>query len=180
MTTTLVAQRDATQTAACRIAAMLMGIGSVHLLAPKPFDTIVPASCPETRALHLRFGSRRDCHRSAAAAATHPAIGRAGGRHAVRRGLPGERQHVPVVVDQALADAHRRFGTAAATDSDDHHRTQNQAQQLSGPGLGRLPQKSRSIRRTCSSPFGVVLTKSAYRRRLRGLNRTPIVANVHG
>ena len=46
MTTTLVAQRDATQTAACRIAAMLMGIGSVHLLAPKPFDTIVPAELP--------------------------------------------------------------------------------------------------------------------------------------
>ena len=46
MTTTLVAQRDATQTAACRIAAMLMGIGSVHFLAPKPFDTIVPAELP--------------------------------------------------------------------------------------------------------------------------------------
>ena len=46
MTTTLVAQRDATQTAARRIAAMLMGIGSVHFLAPKPFDTIVPAELP--------------------------------------------------------------------------------------------------------------------------------------
>ena len=46
MTTTLVAQRDATQTAACRIAAMLMGIGTVHFLAPRSFDTIVPAELP--------------------------------------------------------------------------------------------------------------------------------------
>jgi uncharacterized membrane protein len=46
MATTPVAQRDATQTAACRIAAMLMGIGTVHFLAPKPFDTIVPAELP--------------------------------------------------------------------------------------------------------------------------------------
>jgi uncharacterized membrane protein len=44
--TTPVAQRDATQTAAYRIAAMLMGIGTVHFLAPKPFDTIVPAELP--------------------------------------------------------------------------------------------------------------------------------------
>jgi uncharacterized membrane protein len=41
-----VAQRDTTQTAAYRIAAMLMGIGTVHFLAPKPFDTIVPAELP--------------------------------------------------------------------------------------------------------------------------------------
>ena len=41
-----VAQRDATQTAAHRVAAMLMGIGTVHFLAPKPFDTIVPAELP--------------------------------------------------------------------------------------------------------------------------------------
>jgi hypothetical protein len=34
--------------------------------------------------------------------------------------LPGERQHVPLVVGQALADAHRRLGPAATTGSDDH------------------------------------------------------------
>jgi uncharacterized membrane protein len=44
--TTPVAQRDATQTAAHRIAAMLIGVGTVHFLAPKPFDTIVPAELP--------------------------------------------------------------------------------------------------------------------------------------
>jgi len=38
-----VAQRDATRAAAHRIAAMLLGVGSLHFLAPKPFDTIVPA-----------------------------------------------------------------------------------------------------------------------------------------
>jgi uncharacterized membrane protein len=41
-----VAQRDTTQTAAYRVAAMLMGIGTVHFLAPNPFDTIVPAELP--------------------------------------------------------------------------------------------------------------------------------------
>jgi uncharacterized membrane protein len=45
--TTLVAQRDA-QTAAYRVAAMLIGIGTVHFLAPKPFDDIVPAELPGT------------------------------------------------------------------------------------------------------------------------------------
>jgi uncharacterized membrane protein len=44
--TTVVAQRDAVQTTAYRVAAMLMGIGTVHFLAPKPFDDIVPAELP--------------------------------------------------------------------------------------------------------------------------------------
>jgi uncharacterized membrane protein len=47
MTTTPVAQREV-QTAAYRVAAMLMGIGTVHFLAPTPFDTIVPAELPGT------------------------------------------------------------------------------------------------------------------------------------
>lgn len=34
------------ETTAYRVAAMLMGIGTVHFLAPKPFDTIVPAELP--------------------------------------------------------------------------------------------------------------------------------------
>jgi uncharacterized membrane protein len=45
MTTTPAAQREA-QTTAHRVAAMLMGIGTVHFLAPKPFDDIVPAELP--------------------------------------------------------------------------------------------------------------------------------------
>jgi uncharacterized membrane protein len=45
MTTTPLAQREA-QTSAYRIAAMLIGIGTVHFLAPKQFDTIVPAELP--------------------------------------------------------------------------------------------------------------------------------------
>ena len=36
----------ASQTPAYRMAAMLIGIGAVHFLAPKPFDTIVPAELP--------------------------------------------------------------------------------------------------------------------------------------
>jgi len=46
MTTTPLVEPDTTQTAAYRVAAMLVGIGTVHLLAPKPFDTIVPAELP--------------------------------------------------------------------------------------------------------------------------------------
>ena len=34
------------QTTAQRMAAMLNGIGAVHFLAPKPFDTIIPAELP--------------------------------------------------------------------------------------------------------------------------------------
>ena len=47
MTITPLVQRDA-QTAAYRVAAMLIGIGTVHFLAPKPFDQIVPAELPGT------------------------------------------------------------------------------------------------------------------------------------
>ena len=43
---TPVAQRHASQTAAYRIAALLLGTGTVHFLAPKPFDDIVPAELP--------------------------------------------------------------------------------------------------------------------------------------
>jgi uncharacterized membrane protein len=43
---TTVAQRDAIQTTAYRVAAMLVGVGIVHFLAPKPFDTIVPVELP--------------------------------------------------------------------------------------------------------------------------------------
>ncbi|MBV8292769.1 MAG: hypothetical protein JOY55_13350 [Mycobacterium sp.] len=43
---TLTAHRDASQTAAYRIAALLLGVGTVHFLAPKPFDDIIPAELP--------------------------------------------------------------------------------------------------------------------------------------
>jgi uncharacterized membrane protein len=43
---TPVAQRRASQSAAYRIAALLLGTGTVHFLAPKPFDDIVPAELP--------------------------------------------------------------------------------------------------------------------------------------
>jgi uncharacterized membrane protein len=52
MTTTPTASRDANQAAAYRIAAMLIGAGATHFLAPKPFDTIVPAELPGTPRLY--------------------------------------------------------------------------------------------------------------------------------
>jgi uncharacterized membrane protein len=42
------AHRDASQRAAYRIAALLLGSGTVHFLAPKPFDDIIPAELPGT------------------------------------------------------------------------------------------------------------------------------------
>jgi uncharacterized membrane protein len=38
--------RDASQTGAYRIAALLLGVGTVHFVAPKPFDDIIPAELP--------------------------------------------------------------------------------------------------------------------------------------
>ncbi len=48
MTTRSVAVRDATELAAYRVAAMLLGVGTLHFVAPKPFDTIVPAELPRS------------------------------------------------------------------------------------------------------------------------------------
>jgi uncharacterized membrane protein len=39
-------QRDAGRIGAYRIAALLLGIGTVHFVAPKPFDEIIPAELP--------------------------------------------------------------------------------------------------------------------------------------
>jgi len=46
MTTTPLVVRYVSQTAAYRVASMLLGVGTLHFLAPKPFDTIVPAELP--------------------------------------------------------------------------------------------------------------------------------------
>jgi uncharacterized membrane protein len=46
MTTTPLAQPASSQTTAYRLGAMLLGVGTVHFLAPKPFDDIIPAELP--------------------------------------------------------------------------------------------------------------------------------------
>ncbi|EFG77951.1 hypothetical protein HMPREF0591_2167 [Mycobacterium parascrofulaceum ATCC BAA-614] len=46
MTTGPIAVRDATELAAYRVAAMLLGVGTLHFVVPQPFDTIVPAELP--------------------------------------------------------------------------------------------------------------------------------------
>ena len=46
MTTTSVAHSDANRKAAYRIAALLLGVGTTHFLAPKQFDAIIPAELP--------------------------------------------------------------------------------------------------------------------------------------
>jgi uncharacterized membrane protein len=39
-------QRDASRTLAYRIAALLFGVGTLHFVAPKQFDGIIPAELP--------------------------------------------------------------------------------------------------------------------------------------
>jgi uncharacterized membrane protein len=39
-------QRDASQTLAYRLAALLLGVGTLHFVAPKPFDGIIPVELP--------------------------------------------------------------------------------------------------------------------------------------
>jgi uncharacterized membrane protein len=56
MTTRPVAERDATRLAAYRVGAMLLGVGTLHFLAPKPFDTIVPVELPGSARLYT-YGS---------------------------------------------------------------------------------------------------------------------------
>jgi uncharacterized membrane protein len=43
---TLSPQRDASQTLAHRLAALLLGVGTLHFVAPKPFDGIIPVELP--------------------------------------------------------------------------------------------------------------------------------------
>jgi uncharacterized membrane protein len=40
------AQRDASQAPAYRIAALLIGVGATHFLTPEPFDAVVPVELP--------------------------------------------------------------------------------------------------------------------------------------
>lgn len=40
------AHTTASQTTAYRLGAMLLGMGTLHFVAPKPFDTIIPAELP--------------------------------------------------------------------------------------------------------------------------------------
>jgi uncharacterized membrane protein len=39
-------QQDASRTLAYRIAALLLGVGTLHFVAPKPFDGIIPVELP--------------------------------------------------------------------------------------------------------------------------------------
>lgn len=40
------AHRDADRTSAYRIATLLLGVGTLHFVAPKPFDGIIPVELP--------------------------------------------------------------------------------------------------------------------------------------
>jgi uncharacterized membrane protein len=56
MTSRPVAVPDTAQQAAYRVAAMLLGVGTLHFVAPKPFDAIVPAELPGSPRLYT-YGS---------------------------------------------------------------------------------------------------------------------------
>lgn len=86
MTIRPLAGRDATQQLAYRVAAMLLGIGTLHFVAPKPFDSIIPVELPGSPRLYtyasgvaeLAIGALlvpRSTRRSAALAAAALFIG---------------------------------------------------------------------------------------------------------
>jgi uncharacterized membrane protein len=52
MTTRTLAAPGATQQLAYRVAAMLLGIGTLHFVAPKPFDSIIPVELPGSPRLY--------------------------------------------------------------------------------------------------------------------------------
>ena len=86
------------QTPALRMGAMLVGMGTLHFVAPKPFDSTVPAELPGSAAvLHPGLGRRGAGHRRAAVGPADPAVRGAGGSRAVRRRVPGQRQQRPAV-----------------------------------------------------------------------------------
>lgn len=45
-------QRDRAQRTAYRLAALLIGVGTTHFVAPKPFDDIIPVELPGTPRLY--------------------------------------------------------------------------------------------------------------------------------
>jgi uncharacterized membrane protein len=51
-TTPPIAQRDASHIAAYRLAALLIGVGTTHFVAPKPFDDIIPTELPGSPRLY--------------------------------------------------------------------------------------------------------------------------------
>jgi uncharacterized membrane protein len=56
MTTTPLARRDPGPKAAYRLAALLIGVGTTHFLAPQPYDAIIPAELPGSPRLYT-YGS---------------------------------------------------------------------------------------------------------------------------
>ena len=129
---------------AYRMGAMLLGMGVLHFVAPKPFDSIVPAELPGSpRFYTYASGVGGAGHRRAAAGAAHPPAGRACRGGAVRVGVSGQRQHGPAVAGQAVADADRRDRAAAAADSDDHRR---RSRSIATPRLPARP-AGRPVRR---------------------------------
>ena len=144
-------QRDASQTLAYRLAALLLGVGTLHFVAPKPFDGIIPVELPGSPRFYtyasgvaeVGIGAAllvRSTRRLAAlaAAALFVAV------------FPGNVNMVPAVVGQALADAHHRFGSAAVADSDGDRGPQGRphrlARRLAGQQLGQLVGPRQRIR----------------------------------
>ena len=51
--------RNVSPTPAYRLAVMLLGVGTTHFLAPKPFDAIVPAELPGAPRFYTYASGRR-------------------------------------------------------------------------------------------------------------------------
>ena len=112
---------------------MLVGMGALHFVAPKPFDSIVPAELPGSARFYTHASGVAEVATGALLLA--PRTRKLGALAAVALfvvGVPGQREHGPAVEGQAAADAHRRDRPAAAADPDDHPGAQDLPQLLGG------------------------------------------------
>ena len=85
------------------LAGMLVTIGILHFVVPKPFDEIIPEEIPADPRTLTRVGCRRGRHRFRPPGTGDPQTGGRAGRGAVHRGVSGEHQHGAAVVAQTVA-----------------------------------------------------------------------------
>ena len=102
-------QQIANPAPAYRMGAMLLGMGTLHFVAPKPFDSIIPAELPGSARFYTYASGVAELGTGALLLA--PRTRKLGALAAVALFIgvfPGKRQHGAAVVGQGVAGAARR------------------------------------------------------------------------
>ena len=129
-------QQIASPTPAYRLAAMLLGVGATHFLAPRPFDAIIPAELPGSPRFYTYASGVAELTTGALLLA--PRSRKLGALAAVALFVsvfPANVNMVRLLARQAVADADRCDRAAAPADSDDHRGAEDLSQLLSRPRL---------------------------------------------